>query len=66
MSFWKHDLSRHPCNAAQMSEGIDEEGPLYVRREWAGSKFGLVEMQVPDDFTPQGWGQRMYLKAAIR
>ena len=46
----------HQCNAIHVSEGIDEEGQLYVRREWASSKFGLVEMQVPDDFTPQGWG----------
>ena len=44
----------HQCNAIRVSEGIDEEGQLYVRREWTSSKFGLVEMQVPDDFTPQG------------
>ncbi len=25
-------------------------------RERARGKFGPVEMQVPDDFTPQGWG----------
>ena len=46
-------VSSHPL---RVSEGIDEEGQLYVRREWANSKFGLVEMQVPGDFTPQGWG----------
>ncbi len=39
-----------------VSEGIEEEDQLYVRREWASSKFGLVEMQVPDDFTSHGWG----------
>jgi hypothetical protein len=39
-----------------VSEGVDEEGRPYVRHEWASSKFGLSEMQVPDDYTPQGWG----------
>ena len=45
-----------PSHLIHVSEGIDEEGQLYVRREWASSKFGLVEMQVPDDFISQGWG----------
>ncbi len=26
------------------------------RCEWANGKFELVEMQVPGDFTPHGWG----------
>jgi hypothetical protein len=44
-----------------VAEGIDEEGRLYLRwREWAtrkgSGKFGHVEMPVPDDFMPQGWG----------
>jgi hypothetical protein len=44
------------CNVIHVSEGVDEEGQLHIRREWASGKFGLVEMQVPDDFTPPGWG----------
>ncbi len=46
-----------------MFEEIGEEGQLYVRREWASGKFGLVEMQVPDDFTPQGWGPAYVLES---
>ncbi len=38
-----------------MWEGIDEEGQLYVRREWASGKFGLIATQAPNDFTPHGW-----------
>jgi len=40
----------HLCNAVHVFEGIDEDGQLYVRREWGlGGK-------PPDDFIPHSWG----------
>jgi hypothetical protein len=47
----------HQCTAIHVFEGIDDEGQLYLRRrEWASGKFGLVEVQAPDDFASHGWG----------
>ena len=33
-----------------MFEGIDEDGQLYVRREWG------IGGKPPNDFTPHNWG----------
>ena len=46
----------HQCSVIHVFEGVDAEGQLYVRREWATSKWGIVDMQAPDDFTPHSWG----------
>ena len=36
-------------NIVRVLEGIDDDGQLYVRREWAVG-------EPPDDFTPHSWG----------